>query len=270
MSPQLTYQRKHWKEFCVDPRQSSPGLSALRYEPLLALIGPCGDVEGKKVLSPLADFFKRIVNSEAPSGLLKALCASELIAIPKNNDLVFVRLISLVDVFCKIARNCVLHAARSHIDRACGNLQWGAGRKMSMDIRYHSIKLATLSDKSRDLIIIADKTTPAESKTIYLRQSRKLMSHMLPFLLAVYSEKSSSWLYDASASELREIVISTGVRQGDPLGPALYALSDIVLLRMKAEGIHLHGFIAAYLDDEIAHVDYEKGKEYLTCCLEEG
>ena len=122
MSPQLTYQRKHWKEFCVDPRQSSPGLSALRYEPLLALIGPCGDVEGKKVLSPLADFFKRIVNSEAPSGLLKALCASELIAIPKNNGS-GVRPISLVDVFCKIASNCVLHAARSQIDRACRNMQ---------------------------------------------------------------------------------------------------------------------------------------------------
>ena len=89
-------------------------------------------------------------------------------------------------------------------------------------------------------------------------------------LLQIYSEKSSSWIYDATTNDLREIVISTGVRQGDPLGPALYALSDMALLRLKNDLIDLNGTLMAYLDDEALIVDHDTGLKYVHLSVTEG
>ena len=60
------------------------------------------------------------------------------------------------------------------------------------------------------------------------------------------------------------------MRQGDPLGPALYALSDIALLRLKKDLINLNGTLMAYLDDEALIVEHDTGLKYVRLSISEG
>ena len=150
-----------------------------------------------------------------------------MIAIPKRGS-GGIRSISLVDVFCKIANNCALKAVYSKIDERCGNLQWGVGRRFATEIIYHTTRFISELDPSRDRVFTDKRNAfnEADRGRMFEKVLDAKMLSILPLLRQIYSEKSSSWIYDATTNDLREIVISTGVRQGDPLGPALYALSD--------------------------------------------
>ena len=95
----------------------------MRYEHILSLLGSKQDTDGQKFLKILASFFERIINCNAPKGLLRSMSAAEMVAIPKRAS-GGVRSISLVDVFCKVANNCALKATYLKIgERCCGRLQ---------------------------------------------------------------------------------------------------------------------------------------------------
>ena len=76
------------------------------------------------------------------------------------------------------------------------------------------------------------------------------MSAFTPFIAKGYGERPAPAFFQMDSGERRKIECSTGVQQGDAMGPALFCILLLPVLKRISEEFEPRGVEAfAYLDD---------------------
>ena len=228
------------------PRGSAGGPSGWTYEHVQVVIrsGPDGSDAVRRLLGAIA------------GGLLPQLpelTDSRLIALLKPDG--GVRPIAIGEVFYRLAGLCAL-AASPGLGPSLAPLQLGVSTRGGAQTIGHAAQAALEADDELVLFLLDIKNAfGTVSRTSVLAKVAELAPHLLPFVTWAYKQPSRLWVNGAPPGA-PPLWSMAGVRQGDPLGPLLFALVlQAVLVKLRDE--HAGAPALAYLDDctIVARVD---------------
>jgi hypothetical protein len=174
---------------------------------------------------PAFEAILRLVNAMVAGKLphLDAFLDSNLIAVEKAGGR-GVRHIAVGEVWVRIAALCAM-AACPGASASCLPLQLEVGVRGGTEAAGHALRAALASDPRLQLVRIDYQNAfNTVSRTAVLQAVADRAPELLPFVQWVYSCPSRPWV--AGREEGAPAILSTtGVRQGDPMGPLLFALA---------------------------------------------
>lgn len=228
-------------------RGAAPGPSGWTAEMVRDLFGNQDCVKG------LAALLGDIANGRLNDDCRKVLIPGRLICLPKGPD--NVRPIAISEIFHRLATSYSLDClwASVHPEQILGKVQLGVGIPGGTE----KVVIATQS-------LLEDTTKQLAALTIDFRNAFNERSRedilravfgnerLRPIWKLVdwtYSTESPLWVYDNTGRVINRIFSREGVRQGDPLGSLLYALSMRTIFDEAAQPLAPHGAAFAILDD---------------------
>jgi hypothetical protein len=119
-------------------KDSAPGLSNLRSEHLVDLIGSSTDALGTTFSERLTQYLNLLVNAEFPEFYYDFISQSKLIPIPKANSST-PRPIVLPEVFTKLAGNILQRMVSSDLESIFAPIQLGYGLPFATEIIISSV-----------------------------------------------------------------------------------------------------------------------------------
>ena len=146
-----------------------------------------------------------------------------------------------------------------------GDVQFGVGRKNAIELIIHLISATNSYEDDWDLISIDfENAFNSILRSVMLKAVLDKFPSMLPFVRRQYGKASSLWFVGVNG--VKRIMSAEGCRQGDPLGPFLFALTTLPLFKQAAKlaagnniittadnnnniNIKSNGYLKAYLDD---------------------
>eukprot|EP00759_Apiculatamorpha_spiralis_P009013 PhF_6_TR15908/c2_g1_i4/m.24560 len=224
------------------PKSAAPGPSGWTRELLIPLL----DVP--EVLPLLKGLVLGILNGTHSGDLRRFLIASRIIVLTKDGSTLLDpsgRPISMGETFCKVAAYYALDRAASSLHRTFGDLQFGAARSLGVETVVLRSRASFRSHKDWVMLAIDMKNAfNTVARAVLLKaltdQGFRSLYNLVWFLYASPSDLLSG-VFDALRSE-------EGVRQGDVLGPILFALAiHPTLQALRANYPDLE--VRAYLDD---------------------
>ena len=221
------------------PRGSSAGPSGWRYEHLKCLIG----------INETADLLSSACNSIAqghlPEETIQLLSSSRLIALPKkSND---VRPIAIGEVFRRITAKTICMQKREDFSAFFAPIQNGVAIKGGSELLIHQIQV--ILESHPDWLVLKTDVSNAFNcinRSHLLKEVHKAFPDLYNHSFCMYG-RSSSLVYSMK-SESIIIQSEEGVHQGDPLGPALFALGIHQIL-VDVQERNPNVIVLAYLDD---------------------
>ncbi|KAL0213617.1 hypothetical protein P9112_005801 [Eukaryota sp. TZLM1-RC] len=177
---------------------------------------------------------------ESQEVLVEVLLNSRLVPIPKN-DGHSVRPIAVGELFYRIYAKAILRKVDP--ERLAMNGQFGVKIPCGAEAIIHSVRQSTTTDRFSHLlkIDIANAFNSIHRCEI-LKNLKNLAPEMVPSFLRIYGR--SSKLFHSEGS----IESTCGVKQGDPLGPYLFAVGiDDIMSKMGSE--FPDAVSLGYLDD---------------------
>ena len=161
-----------------------------------------------------------------------------------------IRPIAICDCLSRLTGCSILRQVGGTLNRHFAGLQFGAGAPGGMERMQHAIR-GHLSRKPDDCVLKLDFVNAFNSvnRNAFMREVARVLPALLPYFAARYGRPSPLHLRRPDGS-YAQILSQRGVRQGDPCGPALFALAlHPVLQKAHAEFAVLGVEIMAYLDD---------------------
>ena len=218
------------------PSRSGPGPSGLRYEH----VRQCWGVA--QFRSALLNWINMLLAGECPRSPPLLTCRLVALAKPGGG----VRPVAVAEVLLRLADMAAV-AALNPAARALAPLQLGAGLKGGIDAARWATHAAAHQDPTR-VVVALDFTNAFNclDRTAML----KAVAERAPAALAYSNWKyaSPSPLVWSSPQGSTVLESSTGVRQGDPCGPALFALGlqhSLLIATAAVPDVQ----VVAYLDD---------------------
>ena len=175
---------------------------------------------------------------------------SRLVAVSKGDDRV--RPIAISDCWIRLGGRITarMEQVLSPITAFLGPSELGIGKKGGAEVLVHSVSLV-IDDILRDSDDLAILSLDCSNAFNSIRRSyiaegvRDACPSLLPFFSWSYG--SPSVLRESLASEV-QILSSTGVRQGDPLGPMYFCLGMAKTLRALREA-YPQAHLLSFFDD---------------------
>ena len=232
-------------------KTTSPGLDRMHIGHLLAGLGTRVPAVRAKYLRSLGAAVNKFLAGTLPKDLSKFFAAARLIPLRKKSS-PLPRPIAIGTIFRRLAGKVGLALAKKKLDTYFGSLQVGVGKKNGADGIIHSINTLYRTGRLHQGrgILQVDNTNAFNlvSRAAIFRQVRAICPEILPLVEWLYAEQNPLlYLYTDSGEE--HIESASGTQQGDPLGCALYALvQHILVVRIKEEAPDLD-LNVWYLDD---------------------
>ncbi|MEM7375696.1 MAG: reverse transcriptase domain-containing protein, partial [Bacteroidota bacterium] len=211
---------------------SAPGPSALRVEHLLEAIN-CGSPNlGARVLTVVTQMVNLLVSGSLSASLMSFICAATLIPLRKKDP--GVRPIAIGDVFRRLVSKCLCFHFRSDMREFLAPHQLGVAYPRGVESVVHSARhlIAEHGHSSTKVMLKVDFRNAFNmvSREVFLEETRTHFPGLSAWVHACYG--SPTPLYCGTSG----ILSSSGVQQGDPLGPFLFTLVlDRLLARIRPE-----------------------------------
>ncbi|KAL0220831.1 hypothetical protein RCL1_000685 [Eukaryota sp. TZLM3-RCL] len=214
---------------------SAPGPSGLSYDHLklafeisITLVDDC------------CSYFNKILTGKVV--LPEALTASNLVALSKPNG--GVRPIAVSESITRLLAIVVFNRCKSSSINYLKDFQWGIGVVDGAACAVHAVDtlLYKHSTKSALLLDFSNAFNAVKRASILTSINNSPLGSLLPYFHAQYSMNSKLIFHSYSVAS------SSGVKQGDPLGPLLFCMAiHEIILRFKQlfPGIDVVG----YMDD---------------------
>ena len=214
------------------------GPSGWTFEMILAVTG--GSAKG---FNAALQFVNLILSGQLPRqcGLLDSV----MIALKKPNG--GIRPIAIGEVWYRLAAMCAIEAAGRDAGQLLAPLQVGVGVSGGTDAVPHCVNAALAADEENIALTVDFRNAFNE---IHLQAVLDAVREHCPQLLALvqFSYGAPAQLHVSGAAPGTVILSKCGVRQGDPLGPLLFALGlHSVLTCIKRDVPEVAAM--AYLDD---------------------
>lgn len=200
-------------------------------------------------LPRLRDVVNLLLSGNACPEVQPFLAGAKLTALSKSKD--DIRPIAAGNVLRRVASKCACTLLLNRIRAVLGDFQVGVACKSGAEKMIHTMR-SVLLDHSADpdlavLKIDFHNAFNNVSRDVILEQCQECLPELVPWVQWCYG--SPSLLFYSSSLTLKS---STGVQQGDPLGPLLFclALRPLIDHIREAGGNHLH-FHRWYLDDGV-------------------
>jgi hypothetical protein len=223
------------KELFKMGNDSAPGPSGISIQSLKKL---SASEEGINALSPIVN---RILNGTEPNW--KRLTASRLIPLVKSEEKI--RPIAVGEVIMRLASRILLRNHTQDLSHFLRPTQLGVKEPGGTEKIVHMVRREVQNGKAIMTLDLANAFNSISRETIREVLEDKFPS-MLPYFTWAYKGNAALWYRGELLASSQE-----GVRQGDPLGPALFAVGMQGLLeQLKTEFPQVNLF--AYLDDVTA------------------
>ncbi|CAI5531503.1 unnamed protein product [Closterium sp. Naga37s-1] len=223
------------------PRGSAGGPTGWRMDFLRELFTHPGD------LKLLCAWLQAVARGEVGQGVAQWWTASSLVALEKPGG--GVRPIAVGEVFPRLLARCF---AADYHDAIIRHLkpkgQFGAGARNGAETVIHGVRAALKANPTWGVLQIDVKNAfnSVCRQALFKELVEGPFVAMTPFLRTLYGGPSPL-LYRADATR-HTLWSRTGVRQGDPLGPFLYALAQQPALE-AVKAAHRDIFLCSYADD---------------------
>jgi len=202
-------------------------------------------VDDEELLGLMVEFLSQLVRGTFPPAVRDILVASRLIPLAKDGG--GVRPIAVGEVIGRVSSRWWCQELRPQMERL-RPLQYCAGVSCGteMVVRATQRQLALQPEWGALLVDVGNAFNAAERRAIFEGVEREGMPQILPYLRLFYG--SPSPLYYQSDTGPHVLQSQRGVRQGDPLGPLLFAVCvQDVLCEVQAS--LPEGLVLAFADD---------------------
>ena len=228
-------------------RGAAAGPSGLRPQHLKEALEPGLRDE---VLRHLVEVVNLLARGRAPAEVRTWLCGASLVALPKPfGDL---RPIAVGETWHRLVSEVLAATIKAEVTDYLEPIQVGVGTRGGAEAVVHVARqwLHRNRESPQKVLLTLDLENAFNSidRSAFLAAARRLIPGTVPWVDFCYKHSSHLLLGDHRLSSAR------GIQQGDPLGPALFAVAiqnAVLEARNAAESNHPGAldFVAFYLDD---------------------
>ena len=239
------------------PRRSSGGPSKLSFDHLRDPVA-----SSPPLLASLTTAVQRLLDGAVPPRVASMLADSRLIALVKPNGKA--RPIAIGDTVRRLAGRVLLASVANRVTGVLAPHQLGVGARGATEAILHVVN-AFLRQHPNFMLLIFDYRNAfncaSRAAALEAVMADDDLCAAVPYLKLFYSEEAQLWLRATDDDGQPLSVLSReGAQQGDVLGPLLFALATLALVRRicrraaRAEGLGVY-----YADDGIALVPDDAG-----------
>ena len=217
---------------------SSAGLDGLRPAHLKDLTSRSAGEAGVRLITALTALANLVLRGDVPKSVCAAFFGAALIAFHKPDG--GVRPIAVGNTYRRLSTKLALKSLSAELGEQLRPTQLGYGTAGGCEAAVHSTRRFSETLSGDSAIIKLDMRNAFNSvrRDHFLRQVRERAPSMYPLLWQAYSEPTPLFC------GTHMITSATGLQQGDPSGPAVFALAiDQVITAVTAP------FNCWYLDD---------------------
>ena len=230
---------------------SAPGISGWTGDMLKVLY------DDRNCRFGLAQLISDICNGELPDEAKEYILPSHLVPVPKPNQ--SIRPVSMGEIFYRAAANYAVNSVSHIIADVLGPIQFGVGKPAGCEQAVHRLQhLLTRTHPHRLAGIAVDFKNAFNERNrneiLAELYKHKELQPIWDIVQWAYSDPSALWIRDLDSQRMFQpeegLTSAEGVKQGDPLGALLFALS-MKLIYDKAVQSDSSGSISAiaFLDD---------------------
>ena len=172
-------------------------------------------------LKALHEVLQRVAAANLPESVAEALALSKLTALRKPSG--GVRPIAAPSLLRRLAGRLLVSTRKGELATALGRQQFAVGTAAGAEVLGHSVRALTEADP--DLVLLC-----LDARNAYGTASRSAcldaLGRVAPELLAcaeLFCHRTSQYFYWDGAGQCHRLCATSGVDQGDPLAPLLFA-----------------------------------------------